>query len=1097
MASAQVLPNSAASSRKQGHLEAGKRRLEEFRKKKAAERAQKAVSTGQLHSTDVRQYEKQPQESERIRITDSDGAGTSERDGGAVTEPSGVYTSDESKSMDFSQTSELGTLDGAHASPPISAYKYTASFADPVQNSAKNQESKWYDGSGLPGPDYVNYDLQNKEKNNGQSDSVPVQSIELGYTRASGNISTLYEESAPAVEQDMHASVDFGPMMFDRWGRKLSGSTDHLPSAESAPLQTSVSLSTDFDFDFGSSSNHIPLYSAISETGTQRSRSSFLDSLNVPRVSSLSFPFTEPEKAETFISKSSKVHSVDVLPSSVSQNPFTETEAMRPFAKLKTSNLLTAPEPNVKISISASNEGELVRQIVKENSTERMHTFHLAKHDEDFAALEQHIDDLTQEKFSLQRALEASRALADSLAVENSSLTDSYNQQEEIKAQLVELESAKMEYTNAQLECNAADERAKLLSSEVIGLEEKALRLRSSELKLERQLENSNAEISSYQSEANIGWKHEVPYEGDKLKALDIRECDETRHFASLGCSQSMSVSEPPVDLSLTSRKKMSTLEKERQDLQSMINALQEEKKILQSKLRKASASGKSIDVSKTPSNTKDVSTSTEDLGVEVFNSVHGESSGADAMLNTVNHEIQDTSSFRPSSTSSFPLLPENEQFSLEITPANIPPNQLRMIGNINSLISELSLEKDELMRSLAAESSHSFKLKDLNKELSRKLEAQTQRLELLTAKSMASEVIPVKQADSRNMYDNTMYTDEGDEIKLSNIKSTLAKKEQQSKSLLHLSSASMASCIAIAKLSSFPLTLSIVSSSSSSSSSSQESNSKSKSSSVKLRDDWRKRSKPIPPGGTYPAKDQCSQCGLCDTYYIAHVKNACAFLGDGMSRIEGLEPIVHGRGRKVGSLDETYLGVHEQLLYARKTEPVEGAQWTGIVTTIAIEMLKANMVDAVICVQSDPEDRLTPRPVLARTPDEVLAARGVKPTLSPNLNTLALVEAAGVKRLLFCGVGCQVQALRSIEQHLNLEKLYVLGTNCVDNGTREGLEKFLKAASNDPETVLHYEFMQDYKVHLKHLDGHIEEVPYFCLPANELVDVIAPSCYR
>ncbi|XP_072073856.1 7-hydroxymethyl chlorophyll a reductase, chloroplastic isoform X9 [Arachis hypogaea] len=175
------------------------------------------------------------------------------------------------------------------------------------------------------------------------------------------------------------------------------------------------------------------------------------------------------------------------------------------------------------------------------------------------------------------------------------------------------------------------------------------------------------------------------------------------------------------------------------------------------------------------------------------------------------------------------------------------------------------------------------------------------------------------------------------------------------------------------------------------------------------------------------------------------------------------------------------------------------GAQWTGIVTTIAIEMLKSGMVEAVICVQSDPDDRFTPRPVLARTPDEVLAAKGVKPTLSPNLNTLALVEAAGVKRLLFCGVGCQVQgmtALRSVEHHLNLDKLYVLGTNCVDNGTRGGLDKFLKAASETPETVLHYEFMQDYKVHLKHLDGHIEEVPYFCLPANDLVDVIAPSCY-
>ncbi|KAL6660912.1 hypothetical protein ACP70R_000296 [Stipagrostis hirtigluma subsp. patula] len=257
------------------------------------------------------------------------------------------------------------------------------------------------------------------------------------------------------------------------------------------------------------------------------------------------------------------------------------------------------------------------------------------------------------------------------------------------------------------------------------------------------------------------------------------------------------------------------------------------------------------------------------------------------------------------------------------------------------------------------------------------------------------------------------------------------------------------------------------------------------------LREDWREKSKPIPPGAVYPAKDHCSRCGLCDTYYIAHVKSACAFLGDGMSRVEDLEPVVHGRGRKEG-MDEMYFGVQDQLLYARKIKPVEGAQWTGIVTTIAVEMLKANMVDAVV----DPEDRLAPRPVLARTPDEVIAAKGVKPTLLPNLNTLALVEAAGVKRLLFCGVGCQVQALRSVEKYLGLEKLYVLGTNCVDNGTREGLDKFLKAASSESETVLHYEFMQDNKVHLKHLDGHIEEVPYFCLPANDLVDVIAPSCY-
>ncbi|XP_040960434.1 uncharacterized protein [Gossypium hirsutum] len=39
--------------------------------------------------------------------------------------------------------------------------------------------------------------------------------------------------------------------------------------------------------------------------------------------------------------------------------------------------------------------------------------------------------------------------------------------------QQAELESFKMEYANARLECNAADERANILASEVIGLEEK------------------------------------------------------------------------------------------------------------------------------------------------------------------------------------------------------------------------------------------------------------------------------------------------------------------------------------------------------------------------------------------------------------------------------------------------------------------------------------------------------------------------------------------------------------------------------------------------------------------------------------------------
>ena len=46
---------------------------------------------------------------------------------------------------------------------------------------------------------------------------------------------------------------------------------------------------------------------------------------------------------------------------------------------------------------------------------------------------------------------------------------------------------------------------------------------------------------------------------------------------------------------------------------------------------------------------------------------------------------------------------------------------------------------------------------------------------------------------------------------------------------------------------------------------------------------------------------------------------------------------------------------------------------------------------------------------MVARCKEDILKARGVKPTLSPNLNVLATVEALDVKKLLFIGVGCQV----------------------------------------------------------------------------------------
>lgn len=251
-------------------------------------------------------------------------------------------------------------------------------------------------------------------------------------------------------------------------------------------------------------------------------------------------------------------------------------------------------------------------------------------------------------------------------------------------------------------------------------------------------------------------------------------------------------------------------------------------------------------------------------------------------------------------------------------------------------------------------------------------------------------------------------------------------------------------------------------------------------------------KSKALKPGSRRPAKELCSECGLCDTYYIHYVKESCAFL---TQHIAELEAEIHGRSRNLDNPDDWYFGVSQNMMAARKKEPIEGAQWTGIVSTIAIEMLEKGLVEGVVCVQTTKEDRFQPMPIIATTREEILAAKVNKPTLSPNLSVLEQIEKSGMKRLLVIGVGCQIQALRTVEKKLGLEKLYVLGTPCVDNVSRAGLQKFLDTTSRSPETVLSYEFMQDFNVHFKHEDGSVEKVPFFGLNTKELKDVFAPSC--
>jgi coenzyme F420-reducing hydrogenase beta subunit len=84
-----------------------------------------------------------------------------------------------------------------------------------------------------------------------------------------------------------------------------------------------------------------------------------------------------------------------------------------------------------------------------------------------------------------------------------------------------------------------------------------------------------------------------------------------------------------------------------------------------------------------------------------------------------------------------------------------------------------------------------------------------------------------------------------------------------------------------------------------------------------------------------------------------------------GMAKIPNLEREVHGRERDLTNEDELRFGVYDELLYARNVPGIQGAQWTGIVTQVAISMLESGRVDAVVCVQSDDNDRWVEAPAV------------------------------------------------------------------------------------------------------------------------------------
>jgi coenzyme F420 hydrogenase subunit beta len=163
------------------------------------------------------------------------------------------------------------------------------------------------------------------------------------------------------------------------------------------------------------------------------------------------------------------------------------------------------------------------------------------------------------------------------------------------------------------------------------------------------------------------------------------------------------------------------------------------------------------------------------------------------------------------------------------------------------------------------------------------------------------------------------------------------------------------------------------------------------------------------------------------------------------------------------------------------------GAQWTGLTTRLAENLLETKAIDAVLTMVPDSQDRWRPQPAIITDPADMAEARGMRMGYAPLLALLEPARAAGHRRIAVIGIPCQIYALRALEAELGFERIYVIGTPCSDNTTTENFHDFLALLTDTPDTVTYLEFRADYHVEMRFEDGLKRLIPFLKLPISDL----------
>jgi coenzyme F420 hydrogenase subunit beta len=144
-------------------------------------------------------------------------------------------------------------------------------------------------------------------------------------------------------------------------------------------------------------------------------------------------------------------------------------------------------------------------------------------------------------------------------------------------------------------------------------------------------------------------------------------------------------------------------------------------------------------------------------------------------------------------------------------------------------------------------------------------------------------------------------------------------------------------------------------------------------------------------------------------------------------------------------------LGYYQKIIAAQSTNQaiLRVAQNGGVVSSLLIHALDTGLIDGVLL--TDRDDNWFPKPVIVRTPEEVLSCTGSKYTIASTISSYNdAINKFKLKKLAFVGMPCQIHAVRKLQLFSPLSKEYgkftlIIGLYCYSNYSYDLMKNFIQ----------------------------------------------------